>query len=191
MAKAIPAKTKKHPNKKDRVKAGMVFGKLKVLRRMGSPTGSTGTYWKVKCSCGGPKSVFTIKEQYLFRKGNPKRDCGCSLRGAPSQFPSEYSVWYMMNRRCTDPGHVSWDYYGGAGIQVYPEWRADCADHLGFVRWLSYMGMRPSAIHTLDRINPFKNYEPGNVRWATPKEQGSNKREHWARKSKQKPTVDV
>jgi hypothetical protein len=49
-------------------------------------------------------------------------------------------------------------------------------------RWLqSYaafredMGECPSKLHTLDRIENHKGYEPGNCRWATGKEQQNNK----------------
>jgi len=45
-----------------------------------------------------------------------------------------------------------------------------------FQSFLAYIGPRPSHKHSLDRIENNGNYEPGNVRWATRKEQHANTR---------------
>ena len=39
-----------------------------------------------------------------------------------------------------------------------------------------HIGPRPSFLHTVDRIDNESGYEPGNVRWATRKEQARNMR---------------
>lgn len=79
-----------------------------------------------------------------------------------------------MRRRCNYADHVSYKHYGGRGISVYPEW--DNSED-GFERWLAYIGPAPSPLHTLDRFpDNDGNYEPGNVRWATAKEQRANQR---------------
>lgn len=74
-----------------------------------------------------------------------------------------------MIQRCTNPKRESWHLYGGRGIKVCERWRI-------FKDFAFDMGPRPSMKHTLDRMNPNGNYEPGNCRWATPKEQTETRR---------------
>jgi hypothetical protein len=81
----------------------------------------------------------------------------------------ETFVWKSMNERCQKPNHPIFKYYGGRGITVCNEWQND------FWKWFRHVGRRPVNL-TLDRIDNFRGYEPGNVRWATYKEQGQNKR---------------
>lgn len=50
------------------------------------------------------------------------------------------------------------------------EWRKD------FQKFLAHIGKRPGPGYSVDRIDNNKGYEPGNVRWATPKEQARNRR---------------
>jgi hypothetical protein len=78
-----------------------------------------------------------------------------------------------MVRRCTDPKFGSYQYYGACGISVDPAWLGP----EGFIRFLEHVGISPSPKHTLDRYPDRNgNYTPGNVRWATPKEQARNRK---------------
>jgi hypothetical protein len=47
---------------------------------------------------------------------------------------------------------------------------------VSFEAFLADVGERPSLAHTLDRKDVNGDYEPGNCRWATKKEQSRNKR---------------
>jgi hypothetical protein len=82
----------------------------------------------------------------------------------------EYTAWMSMRRRCEDPRGPMFRHYGGRGISVCRRWRKS------FEAFLADVGPRPSPLHSLDRIDNDRNYEPGNVRWATRIEQASNKR---------------
>jgi hypothetical protein len=73
-----------------------------------------------------------------------------------------------MHQRCGNPNSDKWKWYGGRGITVCERWAS-------FDNFLSDMGERPAG-KTLDRVNVNGNYEPGNCCWATPLEQGANKR---------------
>lgn len=72
-----------------------------------------------------------------------------------------------MRGRCTRKGRREFRRYGGRGITVCERWRS-------FNNFLADMGERPEGT-TLDRIDKDGNYEPGNVRWATARDQSNNR----------------
>jgi hypothetical protein len=76
-------------------------------------------------------------------------------------------TWRSMLYRCDNPNYREFAHYGGRGIKVCIEWydfNTFCVD----------MGERPEG-HTLDRIDNEKGYCKENCRWATSKEQNSNR----------------
>ncbi len=83
----------------------------------------------------------------------------------------EYRAWRAMIDRCYRTKDKPYKNYGGRGIKVCDRWRHD------FLAFLADMGRKPSPELTLDRFpNNNGNYEPGNCRWATRKEQYANSR---------------
>lgn len=136
--------------------------------------------WQCLCICG---NVHTVQASNLS-SGNI-RSCGClavesrkssatihgeSIKG---QKTPEYRAWGSIIDRCCNPNHASFHNYGGRGITVCQRWKS----YSNFLEdILNTIGRRPSNLYSLDRIDNSLGYELGNVRWATKKEQGNNRR---------------
>jgi hypothetical protein len=143
---------------------GQRFHRLLVLAFYARSKKARDSLWRVRCDCGVEKIVARGK----LLNGHTK-SCGC-LRKPHGMFGTpEYRAWDSMIQRCTNPKARGWERYGGRGISVCCAWMES------FQVFFKYVGTRPSKQHSLDRFpDRDGNYAPGNVRWATAKEQQRN-----------------
>lgn len=150
------------------------FGRLVVTGDSGIRTKSRGVVWSCVCDCGATALVSGNN----FRR---TRSCGCLLREHAASLDRSHLTthgmsrsptwrsWIAMRQRCYDKKQKCWKYYGGRGITVCDRWR------FSFANFFADMGERPPGA-SIDRIDNDGNYEPGNCRWATQKQQIANQR---------------
>lgn len=167
---------------------GKTFGRLLVVAEAGTHR-SRRAIWLCRCECGNEKEICSAE---LLRGAT--KSCGCLQRDIATQMvierctthgeagrvvvTPEYRAWRGAKQRCTNPNIKSWADYGGRGISMAPEWLNS------YETFLAYIGRKPEgrdargrSLYSLDRFpNNDGNYEPGNVRWATRKQQANNKR---------------
>lgn len=86
-----------------------------------------------------------------------------------------YRNWQNIKTRCYNPKRHDYKDYGGRGITLSPEFH-DVVTFFNYVTGLDRYDQRAKLNLTLDRIDDDKNYERGNLRWATKKEQRLNQR---------------
>jgi len=147
---------------------GQRFGRLTVLHR--EPNKGRKVTWLCRCDCGASRVVTADN----LRSGNTT-SCGCfkselaaSMATTHGGCASDaYGCWEGIKDRCTNPNSHAWSYYGGQGVECR---------FTSFEQFRDEIGPRPTPEHTVDRFPDKKgHYEPGNIRWATPKQQNRNK----------------
>ncbi len=144
------------------IKKGDKFGLWTVLKEVDAE--EKRKHYEVQCECGFIRVLKGIRLRFGDSIGC--RSCGSAKHGLVHS--KTYSTWECMIQRCTNPNQTKFKDYGGRGIKVCDRW-------LKFENFLEDMGQRPVGLE-IDRINNNGNYEPGNCRWVTRKENLNNTR---------------
>lgn len=150
------------------------FGRWQVIG-----LGKKSHLWLCQCSC--QKKTVRQVDKFALIRGRSK-SCGCfrpqlvsnsrrqhgeSVCGKVS---AEYRAWSAMKIRCYRASGSDVKHYQKRVIKVCDRWLSS------FQNFLDDMGRRPSPRHSIDRYpDRGGDYEPGNCRWATAKEQSRNR----------------
>ncbi len=159
---------------------GQVFDRLTVISLKESTP--SGRLWSSRCACGNEVDRLTTQ----LRGGTSMGCKACEplsrsvahlTHGGAFSIKSElYLRWKGIRNRCENPSDTSYRYYGALGVKRCAEW----SDFAAFRDWAMANGYQPGL--SIDRINPFGNYEPSNCRWCTRSEnsKGSKRKTYQA-----------
>ena len=161
---------------------GEVYGKL-TITGFSKMAPNRVSIWFADCECG---NKIELRKSHLWVDKNGKKNtvsCGChkkaahrerltthgEMTGRGKRATKEYACWQNIFQRCENPNNPRYKSYGAKGVTVCKAWHE-------FDKFLADVGRAPEDKPFIDRIDPYGNYEPSNVRWVDMNTSNANKR---------------
>lgn len=150
------------------------FGRWMAIKPSNETGTDRGKKWLCLCDCGTEKYVRGTDLRFGYTKS-----CGClknenignRRRTHGMSNTLLYEIWKSMKARCYRKTSKDYPNYGGAGIRVCDEWKED---FIAFHTWAVQNGYKDHL--TIERIDPYRNYEPSNCTWIPNDQQALNRR---------------
>lgn len=168
----------------DRPNVGDRYGNLEVLEIVEGPKGGIRSV-RTRCACGREQET----DLNNMRSGKSTNCAKCGRKAAATYVkkyfkyadvvPDDEHRRRLLNRlssaigRCHNPGARMYPNYGGRGIHVCDEWRSDRRAFLLHVTTLE--GWDDPSLD-MDRIDTYRGYAPGNIRFVSRSDNNKNKR---------------
>lgn len=121
-----------------------------------------------RCDCGNEH----VSTGNCLVNGSTKRCIACRKPSLTHDMSHTriYKIWRGIKARCNNPNDTGYHGYGARGIKVSPKWQNS------FESFYKDMKDGYEDHLVIDRIDTKGNYEPGNCRWVTQRENTRNAR---------------